>query len=417
MAKAYEYRTLQRYEWPLDIQDVFDNIVTMAQGEPNGILSPTDYDRIKGVYDGLMSEIRDRILELYSYEQEKEIDLLYGITTLDMPEQIAQLNAGQTAKIDLLDLIDPERENVRIVDMSVDDVILTSDPPYPAQGNCELSYVAVKMEHSGVCSLQKGKDRYQFSYPETENGIKWESDCYVRGDIEDSTPSYASESMLRALLPDLSDAQVMFYSRPALWADIGVYRNVTLTPTCSNVDIESLTLRIKYDYTSRNSGYITLHVGTFPGELRPYFTLDKTDESEDGRRDGIGDFYRTYITGTSVTITAPERYGDYEFLGWYRQGQSPLYSYDRVLEVNWMAQGGRLYTVEAEYEYVGPLLAGDVNADLNVDLRDFSSLAGAWLTELGDERWDEYCDISDPPDYVIDEFDVKVLCDNWLATP
>ncbi|MDH4239755.1 MAG: hypothetical protein OEW48_09345, partial [Phycisphaerae bacterium] len=273
------------------------------------------------------------------------------------------------------------------------------------------------IEHSGICNLQKGKDTYQFSYPE-EAIIRWRSKCTLDDLIIDETPSYASESMLRALLPDISDDEhVMFYSRPALWADISMKRTLKYDG-CSDIDIDKLRLYISYDYTSRVSGDVTLHVGTFPGELRPYFTLDKTDKSEAGRQDGIVDFYRTYITGTSVTVTAPERYGDYEFRWWYCEGgSSPFYSYDRELEVDWMTDGGRLYTVEAEYEYVGLLLAGDVNADLNVNLRDFSALAAAWLAELGDERWDKYCDISSPADYVIDELDLKVLCENWLATP
>jgi hypothetical protein len=115
-------------------------------------------------------------------------------------------------------------------------------------------------------------------------------------------------------------------------------------------------------------------------------------------------------------VTAPARYGDYEFTQWYGRddGREPN---DRVLEVDMIEIGGLAglrYRAEARYVYDGPVLSGDINADLNVDLRDFSILAAAWLTELGDPGWDDYCDISSPADYRIDLHDVKVLCDNWL---
>ncbi len=67
---------------------------------------------------------------------------------------------------------------------------------------------------------------------------------------------------------------------------------------------------------------------------------------------------------------------------------------------------------ELNYAYMG-----DLDYNCRVDFFDFSSLAAAWLTKLGDPGWDEYCDISSPADYHIDWHDVKVLSENWLATP
>jgi hypothetical protein len=361
-----------------------------------------------------MSEIRDRILAQYDYGDEVTSELLTYLS----PGQLAQLNAGQTATIDLIDRIDVEEENIRIVDMSVVEATLDATPAYPNSIACQNAYVTVRVDHSGVCNLQKDENVYQFTYPETNIG--WASKCYVTGEIIDDTPSYASDSMLRALLPGLSDAQVMFYSRPALWADISMHRNQNQMSGCTDVEVTSLRLSIKYDYWLRleTPVYATLHVSTAPTELRPYFALSAPDESEAGRQDGMGDFYRTYITGNSVTVTAPARYGDYAFWRWYRPGWAPLYSYDPALPVNWMSPGGRLYTVEAQYVYDGPVLSiGDVDGDLDVNLRDFSLLAAAWLTELGDPAWDPYCDISSPADYRIDEYDLETLCYEWLTTP
>jgi hypothetical protein len=33
----------------------------------------------------------------------------------------------------------------------------------------------------------------------------------------------------------------------------------------------------------------------------------------------------------------------------------------------------------------------------------------------GDPQWNPYCDISDPNDDIIDELDLDVFCDSWLA--
>jgi len=50
-----------------------------------------------------------------------------------------------------------------------------------------------------------------------------------------------------------------------------------------------------------------------------------------------------------------------------------------------------------------------------VDFIDFSILASSWLSTAGEIGWNPVCDISDPNDDVIDELDLAVFCENWLA--
>jgi len=57
---------------------------------------------------------------------------------------------------------------------------------------------------------------------------------------------------------------------------------------------------------------------------------------------------------------------------------------------------------------------GDFDCDEDVDLRDFSILASAWLTEPGYARWNPDCDIGFPADNFIDMLDLAVLAKNWL---
>ena len=67
---------------------------------------------------------------------------------------------------------------------------------------------------------------------------------------------------------------------------------------------------------------------------------------------------------------------------------------------------------EFNYAYMG-----DLDCNCKVDFGDFSVLGPAWMAHEGDPDWDWVCDISDPPDNVIDMCDVVVLVNNWLATP
>jgi len=46
---------------------------------------------------------------------------------------------------------------------------------------------------------------------------------------------------------------------------------------------------------------------------------------------------------------------------------------------------------------------------------DYTVFGAAWLSEAGLANWDPNCDISEPNDNVIDERDLAVFCENWLA--
>jgi hypothetical protein len=71
--------------------------------------------------------------------------------------------------------------------------------------------------------------------------------------------------------------------------------------------------------------------------------------------------------------------------------------------------GSRLDMGADEFYYVGDFdLRGSVN------LLDFAILASAWLTISGDTEWNAACDISIPPDDLINVFDASVFMENWL---
>ena len=66
------------------------------------------------------------------------------------------------------------------------------------------------------------------------------------------------------------------------------------------------------------------------------------------------------------------------------------------------------------YEFAW-IYVGDFAGGCDVDFIDFAVLALAWYSEVGDGNWNEICDISVPNDNVIDELDLEVFAENWLA--
>jgi len=56
----------------------------------------------------------------------------------------------------------------------------------------------------------------------------------------------------------------------------------------------------------------------------------------------------------------------------------------------------------------------DLDLDEDVDFNDFAILAAAWKSTPGQANWNPRCDISAPPDGVINIMDMSVMADNWL---
>lgn len=57
---------------------------------------------------------------------------------------------------------------------------------------------------------------------------------------------------------------------------------------------------------------------------------------------------------------------------------------------------------------------GDFEPDCDVDFYDFAVFASAWLSSPGSGNWNPACDISDPSDDFVDEWDLDAFAENWL---
>jgi hypothetical protein len=66
-------------------------------------------------------------------------------------------------------------------------------------------------------------------------------------------------------------------------------------------------------------------------------------------------------------------------------------------------------------KFVWQIPAADFVCPDGVTLVDFSVLGLAWYSDPNQPNWNPICDISEPNDNFIDELDLDVFCENWLA--
>jgi len=76
--------------------------------------------------------------------------------------------------------------------------------------------------------------------------------------------------------------------------------------------------------------------------------------------------------------------------------------------------GGRIDMGAYEFPSDYCVHIGDFDNSCRVDFKDFAIFALAWL-EFGDSQWISDCDISLPADGIIDEKDLQIFAENWLA--
>ncbi|MBN2271241.1 MAG: DUF1080 domain-containing protein [Sedimentisphaerales bacterium] len=429
MAKAYEYRFLEPYEEDLKILPMFEKMEKIVSS--NGTLSEADFNSLKAVYQEQLRELTEDILNRFLNDpHENNIDTPYRLS----PEELNRLNAGEPVAINFVDrgLFLRGRENIRIVNMEVKDIeVATTGNPG------SFGVVDIKMMHPGLSKLQYKDNIYQFRHLAHDTKeilyVTWESEWNISGEINHVKPSVAHHSLLWSLLGmfgEATDGNALIYSRVGARADIIIVKEVNSEKPC-RFDINELELRIDYDYYDKDYELQTLRVRTDPNvpqglsgyNLLPYFLVDAPDEA--ARQDGIGDFYRIYEHSNTryVSITAPERYGNWRFQRWTDRQRTTTLTTNLMLITDLKPSAPPPYgradqTVLAQYLYDGPLPhPADFNGDFSLDFTDFSSIAYAWRTKPGDAKWEERYDISEPANNIIDMHDIAAFVQDWLTNP
>ena len=228
VAKSYEYRLLEEYTEPLDLEDLFYELTNNTQVGTGGQVIPADqFESLKGVYTGIISNIISKISSDYN-ENGASTDaapLRFNLTA----DELALLNDGQTVTLNLMEIPDAFplfEENARILNINIFD-IQTSPLDGDYQDN---AYVEIFIQHNGLSKLISDGETYLFQHfiADNSNPFKWGAWYYPNDlDIQPVTPSPANTSLLYSVLNTGGTAtndNLMLYSRPAVWSDLSISR-------------------------------------------------------------------------------------------------------------------------------------------------------------------------------------------------
>ena len=425
MAKAYEYRLLEPYDQPLDLQSLFEEL-GKTKFDSQGSVTPHDeFETLKSIYIDTIRTVVGKILEEYTYDTpELSAPVRFSLTA----DELAQINDGRTVRINLFDLgIFPSyAENIRIYDLKVIAIdTVPVDGDYDPNGN-----IKIKIAHSGESKLMCDGQTYLFRHytDKTENPLTWGTIYYPADADTDPVgtpirPSAASTSLLRTLLGDGAPADMMLYSRPSAWADLNVSTEV-FNNAGKDIDVTRLRLELQYDYTERRDSLglasVKLQVSeanpddqnglhVSEGGFTPYFVVGEQDIN--GRQDARGEAHRIYVASSfdPVDVTAQKKFGNWKFNKWTDQYHNDLPDgpvTDRTITLYPSAD----LVVMAQY-VSSETLAGDLNSDCKVDFEDLSLLVNSWTQvhpSLNLDSGDTIGTISQP--------DLTILVSNWNKT-
>ncbi|MBR6928635.1 MAG: T9SS type A sorting domain-containing protein [Bacteroidales bacterium] len=313
MRKAYEYRLLKPYQGEFDLENMYTRLETLIDHgqvffDNSNPVSFEAYEALAALFREEVSGIIEDVVEEYIHnapEQSAPITIIIPREWLDV------INSNEDFILNLYELgiFSPEEENVRIVDFGVQHI------ETHVVGNVGYSaYMDLELEHNGISRFRKNGEIYWFNHisHSTTNphtwGIRYDAISQEATTIE---PSAAVHSLLESLLGSTNN--IMIFSRPAAWSDIVMSKKMHTTGD-ADIVIDSLVLRLQYDFTRRPEGIRNIDITT-NDDLLPYIACSEVDRN--GRSNGKGSFHRSYNRSNgTVTFTALEDHGTYHFLNW-----------------------------------------------------------------------------------------------------
>lgn len=312
LRKAYEYRMLKPYEGEYNIVRMFESFERLASTlNYNPMENLTNYEALSSPFYDVISGIAEEIIDEYSNNYPEQSA---PITIVIPKEQLDIINADENFSLNFYDMgiFAPDEENVRIVDLGIQHIETHVD------GNVGYSgYMDLNMTHSGISRFRKDGQIYWFDHRSKSTtsphtwGLRYDA---VSKESTNIQPSAASSSLLASILKN--NANIMLFSRPAAWSDVTLSKKVH-TSGGADVVIDSLVLRLQYDFTRRSNKLRNIDIITNEG--LPYIACSVEDVN--GRSNGNGILNRSYaISSQPVTFTAIERYGTYHFVNWTDRG-------------------------------------------------------------------------------------------------
>ena len=311
LRKAYEYRMLKPYDGEYNLVGMFERFEKLATTmNYDSIVDLSNYKALASVFNDVISGIVEEIIDKYSNNYPEQSA---PITIVIPKEQLDAINNDENLKLNFYEMgiFSPDEENIRIVDFSVH-YIKTH-----VEGNIGYTgYMDLNMTHEGISRFRKDGQIYWFNHisrnttsPHTW-GVRYDA---ISQNITPIQPSFASQSLLYSILGSSGANNMMLFSRPSAWGDINIHKKVH-TSGNANIVIDSLVLRLQYDFTHRPVNIRNIDITSSDG-LLPYIACSDADRN--GRSNGNGNLNRSYNANKqTVTFTAIEQYGTYYFTNW-----------------------------------------------------------------------------------------------------
>ena len=311
LRKAYEYRLLKPYEGEeFNLVGMFERFEKLGLAL-DSVVNQKAYSALGSVFKEVISNMTERIVKEYSVNLPEQST---SSAIIIPKEQLDVINVGDALTLNFheMGIFPADRENVRIVDIDILHIDSHVKGNIGYSGGMELN-----LKHSGTSTFRKDGNLYWFNHKtgSTTNPHTWGvSYDAVSGTTEAIRPSAANTSLLSSLVGIGTD--IMLFSRPSAWSDIAVSKNVH-TAGGADIVIDSLVLRLKYDFTRRPDNIRNIDISTSEGWL-PYIACSTEDIN--GRSNGNGRLYRSYRNGSqSVTFSAVDKYETYQFKNWTDQ--------------------------------------------------------------------------------------------------
>lgn len=307
MRKAYEYRLLKPYKGEFNLVGMFERFESMGM-VLGDVIDESAYASLSSIFREAISDMAEMIIDEYSVNYPEQSA---PITIVIPKEQLDVINSDEQITLNFHDMgiFAPDEENVRIVNLGVQHIESHTD------GNVGYSgYMDLNLTHSGISQFRKDGQIYWFDHMSRTStsphtwGIRYDA---VSKESTTIQPSAASSSLIASLIG--TGDNIMLFSRPSGWSDLALSKKVH-TSGGADIVIDSLVLRLQYDFTRRPNSIRNIDV-TANENLLPYIAC--SDEDINGRSNGNGNLYRSYALSTQpVKFTAIEQYGTYYFTNW-----------------------------------------------------------------------------------------------------
>jgi len=309
-AQAFQYRLLRPFNGDFNLNALFDRFQAIVAGTNAHVLTQQEFESLKNLFIADLANTTDLALTtLNANAPERALPRFCTLT----PEELQLLNTTNALTLNLARRVGfpSSQEDIRIVNLRVTEIRVR-----PVGGSIGLdAAVFLDFNHLGESQVSRGGSNFVFRHYQTRtvSPISWNAVLDVPNRAtNNSVLSVAAQSLLRLLLGNRPDEDMLLFSRPAADAEILIRREV-ITDNGIDLPIEHLVFEVEYEFANQSLNQRTLDVEV-TDDLQPVIVVSVPDAS--GRRDGQGDFRRVYPPNTTVTLQAPAVYGGRSFDRW-----------------------------------------------------------------------------------------------------